>query len=540
MRLGTATRAVSLAALLGAGVVAPVSGYRALAHGRADAKVSKLIVGWDVSDAKSLDPGHMYEFTGFLVDHQTYDTLVTIKGGDVAHIQPDLATSWKISGGGSVFTFTLRKGIKFGSGNPVTADDVVFSYKRLQNLNDNPAPLIAGMKDITALNPSTVRITLKAPDVSFLAAMTGPNFSVLDSKTVMAHGGTDAANAAKADTAKSYLDNNSAGTGPYIIKEWTPNTRIVLDRNPNYWGPAPYFQEVILDGVKDAQSQALQLEKGDADMAFNLTSDQVATLKAQSGVQVSLGPTLDYVYLAMNVSPAVSKPLSNPLVRQAIRYAIDYNGIVHDLLNGAGIQPATIIPMGYLGNSAAQNVADRISTNVAKARALLAQAGYAKGFPVTLNYITNYSYDGVSMDPLAAKLVNDLKAVGITVTLKGQQASVALADYRARKQQMNLMPWGADYPDPYDNLLYFGPGGNVGMRVNYLQDGNLANLIAQGDTTVNTTKRAAIYNQVQKQLLKTGPYVALVQPDYPVGLRSDIKGFVYAPIWKADFASLSK
>lgn len=540
MALRRATRTVSLAALVGATLVAPVTGYRALAHDRAGAKVTQLVVGWDVSDAKTMDPDRAYEFTDELADASVYDTLVTIHGGDVSHIRPDLATSWKVSGGGSVFTFKLRQGVKFASGNPLTAADVVFSYERLQNLKDNPSSEISGVTSIKALDPSTVQITLSGPNVSFLAQMVSPNFAVLDSKTVMAQGGTDAADAAKTDKATTYLDANSAGTGPYILKEWTRNTRVVLERNPNYWGSAPYFKEVILNGVKDAETQKLQLQKGDADMAFGLTSDQVKELKGQSGVRVDLGPTLDYWYLALNVGPAVSKPLSNPLVRQAIRYAIDYNGIINNLLNGEGQQLASIIPIGYVGNSPAQNAAQRIVTNQAKARALLAQAGYAKGFTVSLTWPAGYTYDGVDPDPLAAKLVNDLKAVGITATPQAQQTSVWLANYRAKKLQIGLGPWGADYPDAYDNLSYFGPGGNEGVRVNYTHDGNLAALIAKGNTIADAAKRGAIYNQVQQQLIKTGPWVALVQPDYPVGLRSDIKGYVYNPVWKVDFADLSK
>jgi peptide/nickel transport system substrate-binding protein len=315
---------------------------------------------------------------------------------------------------------------------------------------------------------------------------------------------------------------------------------VVLERNPNFWGPAPYFQQVILDGVKDAQTQALQLQKGDADLAFGLTSDQVNSLKGSPGVKIALGPTLDYVYIAMNVSPAVSKPLSNPLVRQAVRYAIDYNGIISKLLDGDGLQVASVIPIGYVGNSPAQNAAARIVTNPAKAKALLAQAGYPNGFNVTLAYPTNYSFDGVGMDPLAAKIVNDLKAVGINVTPQAEQVSVWLANYRAKKLQMGLGPWGADYPDAYDNLSYFGPGGNEGVRVNYTSDGNLASLIAKGDTVADPASRGAIYYQVEQQLLKTGPWAVLVQPAFPVGLRANIKGFSYAPIWKVDFASLSK
>jgi peptide/nickel transport system substrate-binding protein len=536
MALRSVARAVSLAALLGATVVAPVSTHRA-----ARAATEKtLIVGWDISDVTTMDPDLVYEPTEVLVNHQTYDSLVTLHGGDVAHIQPDLATAWTVSKDGSVLTFKLRRGVKFVSGNPLTADDVVFSYKRLQRLNGIPSQLVSSMKDIRALDPSTVQITLKAPDASFLGAMTTPQFAVLDSRTVLAKGGTDAADAAKTDKATAYLDANSPGTGPYILKAWDRNARVVLDANPKYWGPAPYFQEVILNGVKDAETQKLQLQKGDAQMAFNLSSDQVAALKGDANVKVSLGETLDYVYLAMNVSPAVSVPLSNPLVRQGIRYAIDYQGIIRKLLDGAGRQQTSIIPIGYVGNSVAQNAAQAIKTDPARARTLFAQAGYPNGFALTMEYPTNLTFEGLAMDSLAIKLISDFKAVGISVTPRARQLSVWLADYRAGKIEMSLGPWGADYADAYDNLSYFGPGDTVGKRVNYLQDGALAALIAKGDSTNDVAARGAIYNQVQQRLLQTGPWAVLVSPDYPVGLRSNINGFVYAPIWKADFATLSR
>jgi peptide/nickel transport system substrate-binding protein len=539
MTIGRTARTLALSALAGATILAPFSYHRASAASPR-AKVSTVVVGWDISEAKTLDPGREYEFTGMLVDHALYDTLITIHGSDVAHIQPDLATSWKVSSGGTVFTFTLRQGVKFVSGNPMTADDVVFSYLRFMNLKDNPSTLVTGLKDVKAINPSTVRITLSAPDVSFLAAMESPNFAIVDSKLVKQQGGTDGPDAAKTDKATAFLDANAAGTGPYILKEWTRNTRIVLTRNPNYWGPTPYFQEVILDGVKDAQTQKLQLQKGDAQLAFGLTSDQIASLRSDHNVKVVLGPTQDYLYLAMNVSAAVSKPFSNPLVRLAVRYAVDYDGIIKNLLNGSGTQPASVIPTGYVGNSVAENNAQRLHTDVAKAKALLAQAGYPNGFTTTFAYPTNYPFDGVNLDALAAKLVDDFKKVGITAQPKAEQVAIWLADFRARKFQIGLSVWGADYLDAFDNLSYFGPGGAVGLRVNYTKDGNLAALIAKGDTVANAEQRGAIYNQVQQQFLKTSPWVGIVQPAFPVGVRAEIKGYQYAPIWKVDFATLSK
>ncbi len=212
-------------------------------------------------------------------------------------------------------------------------------------------------------------ITLTAPDVSFLAALSSPEFGVLDSKTVIAQGGSSGADAAKTDKATTYLNGTSAGSGPYIIKEWTRSTRLVLQRNPNYWGTPPPTQQVVFNEVADPQTQVLQLEKGDADVAFNLTSDQVATLHGQPNVKIIPANTLDFAYLALNVDPSISKPLSNPLVRQAIRYAIDYDGIVSKLLNGAAVQPASIVPVGLLGSTPDINNAIRIHRDVAKAKA---------------------------------------------------------------------------------------------------------------------------------------------------------------------------
>src|SRR5262249_42577787 len=163
-------------------------------------------------------------------------------------------------------------------------------------------------------------------------------------------------------------------------------------------------------------------------------------------------------------------------------------------------------------------------------RALLAQAGYPKGFSVPFTYLTNFSHDGISFDALAIKIINDLKVVGITAIPRAEVPSVAIPEYHTGKASLVLWIWGPTYPDPNDNLSLFGPGATVATWSHYLHDDGLAGLIAQGVVTSNTAARASIYKQVQERLLKTGPYAVLVQPEYPVGLRSNIKGFVYSPL----------
>src|SRR5205807_2494612 len=161
-------------------------------------------------------------------DQSTYDTLVTLEAPDFTKIQPKLAERWEISKDGLTYTFHLRGGAKFHSGNPVTANDVRFSFRRLKYLEDNPSFFMDPVKDIQALNDTTVKVTLSAPDASWLAALAAPPTGILDSKTVIAQGGTDGENAKTADKATSWLNEHTAGSGPYELTSFRRNEQAVL------------------------------------------------------------------------------------------------------------------------------------------------------------------------------------------------------------------------------------------------------------------------------------------------------------------------
>ncbi len=501
-----------------------------------------LLVAADIQDAKTMDPGHSYEFTSSMVQSNSYDTLITYKGNDTIHPVPDLAVSLPTIVGGKVFTFHLRHNVKFSNGDPMTAADVVFSYRRLQYLNDNPAFLVGGVKDIRAVDPYTVQISLSAPDVSFLSALSGVNLAVLDSKVLIAHGGDDSPQAATLDKAQSFLDSQTAGTGPYMMTNWTRNSQVVLEANPHYWGTKPAFSKVIVQNQQGAAQQSLLVQKGTVDVALNINIQGAAALAGNSSVKVVQGNTLDLVYMGMTLSPAVSKPLSNPKVRQAIRYAIDYNGILNGLLKGVGTRPNSMIPVGMVGNDTATNNSLLIQQNITKAKALLTAAGYANGFSVSMSYDTNTTFDGVTFDPLAAKIQNDLAKVGIKINLVPSQDTILLTAYRAQKLQMVLYSWGVDYPDPNDYAGPFSPGGGPAKRMWYVPDSNpgLLNTVQLADTTTDLAKRTALYRAVQQTWLQEGPWIGIVQPQNIIVMGSDIKGYVYSPILPKVFATLSK
>lgn len=487
-----------------------------------------------------MDPGHSYEFVASEVASNCYDSLVTVVGADTIHPKPDLATTWSVSGGGKVYTFHLRHGVRFASGNPLTSADVVFSYRRLLYLNDNPGFLVAGMTDIRALDTYTVRISLGAADTSFLAALTGTNLGVLDSKLVKAHGGDDSKQAATKDKARSFLDSQSAGTGAFQMTNWTRNVQIVMKRNPNYWGMRPAMDEILLQNQKSTATQRLLVQKGSVDAAMNVDLQQALALQHDPSVHVVTGNTLDLVYMGMTTSAARSKPLSDKRVRQAIRYAIDYNGILQGLLKGVGTRPNSMIPVGMLGNDTATNSDLLIHQNIAKAKALLKAAGYPNGFSVKMSYDVGVTFDGVLFDPLASKVQNDLAQVGIKVTLDPQQDTVLLPAYRAQKLQMILYNWGVDYPDPNDYAGPFSPGGGPAGRLLFTWDKHLTDLVTKADSTSDAGARIALYRTIQKTWLDEGPWIGLVQPQNIIVLGSNVKGYTYSPIYTADFRHITK
>jgi peptide/nickel transport system substrate-binding protein len=157
-------------------------------------------------------------------------------------------------------------------------------------------------------------------------------------KTVMAHGGTDAEDAKEKDKATQWLNENSAGSGPFRLISAPKGEEIVLDRNAHYWGGKPYFAQIVFRHVTDGMTQREIVERGDADIAQGFDADLVATLKTGPKLALVEGLTMNFIYLALTNKPELSKPLSDKRVREAIAYAIDYDGIIKGLARGGAIQ----------------------------------------------------------------------------------------------------------------------------------------------------------------------------------------------------------
>ncbi len=494
-----------------------------------------LVIG-TVFTSKNLDPGTEYTQTAFMVFHSTYQTLVTYKGSDVTKIVPDLAASWTTSSDGKTYTFKLNSGFKFASGNPVTADDVVFSYKRLQNLKGQPAFVTANMTDFSAPDPATVVISLKdvAPDT--LSLLTTPSFGVLDSKTAQANGATAAADADKSDKAMAYLNAQSIGSGPYVITSYKPDSEIDLAKNPNYNGPVSYAK-VIIKNQSDVNVQQASLEKGDIDFALDIGADQAKALNGKSGVSVVQTTSLTEFFILMNVDATVSPSTSKPQVRQAIRSALNYSDYL-DLGGPGSVQPPSIIPIGLAG---ALDKGSAVAYDLTKAKDLLSQAGLKDGFKIKMSYPSDLTQNGVKFETMAQKIQADLAQIGITIDLVPMTIQVWLDAYRAGKEQMTLSLWSPDYNDPSDYLTFF-PGQKLALRGGWAAGANapIEDLAKKAAVEQDQATRVGYYQQAQKLLNQDGPFAPFLQPSQAIGYRSNISGFTLNPVWIVTFNETTK
>ena len=478
---------------------------------------------------KTLDPGRMFEPTGLMIDHAIYDTLLTYKGSNVSTPVPDLATSYTASSDAKTYTFTLRKGAKFANGDPVTAADVVFSLMRTKDINGNPSFLMAGIT-ATAPSPGTVVLTSSTANTAIPAILTNPSLGIVDAKKVEAAGGTDAANASTADKAEAALNATSEGSGPYKLTSFSLTTQVVLTANPNYWGPKPKYSKIIIRNVQ-ANIQKLDVLKGESQIAVDLSPAQA---QGMSGVQIVNGASPNLFFVLTNENPKVSKITSNPDFQQAVRYGINYQSLVQLAGTGA-VQAAGIIPTMFLGSLPSSSA---VTYSLAKAKAALAASHL--GHPtVSLVYPSDLAVNGISFGDLAARVQQDLQQVGITVQLQGQSIQVALNSYRGGQEQMGLWYWGPDFPDPAD-YLNFLPGALVGLRAGWVKGAD-PSLEAMGTTAAGTTQNSAretIYQQIQRSMNNSGPFMPLIQPAQILVGGKSLKNLQSNALWLVDLSEL--
>lgn len=487
-----------------------------------------LIIGARTDIIVDLDPARTYEVFTNLVIEQYYDALVNIvveQGETVA--RPGLAESWEVSEDGLTWTFHLRKGAKFHSGNEVTADAVLYSFHRSLALNFAPIWILSQYVPepdmIQKVDDYTVAITTTEPVAELIiASVIGFQgiCSIVDPGVVEAHATPDD------PWANQWLKDNDAGSGPFILREWSPNERIVLDRFDGYWaGPAGVKQIIIID-IPEPAAQKLALDKGDIDIAWDLLPEQVDAYRGIPGFKVVEIPSWGIEYLSVN---AGKPPFDSELVRDAIRWAVDYDAIIYGIQKGAAVPGQTFIPAGMFGHLPEAPY----YKDTERAKALLAEAGYPDVFEVEMISSTHPRRVAI-----ATQVQADLAEIGIKVNITQMVSAQFYELYRAQKHQMLVAGWGVDYADPDSLAKPFAHCCTTGLEApvrqlawrNMYADCETTELVEQAARELDSAKRRAMYEEIQRRILDKGPYIILYYPLSQVVVRDVVEGLELAPM----------
>ncbi|MGC9529359.1 MAG: ABC transporter substrate-binding protein [Candidatus Bipolaricaulaceae bacterium] len=487
-----------------------------------------LVMGARTDIIVDLDPARTYEVFTNLVIEQYYDALVniTVVGGEVV-AEPGLAESWEVSEDGLTWTFHLRRGAKFHSGNEVTADAVVYSFHRSLALDFAPIWILSQYvpepEMIQKVGDYSVAITTTDPVAELIiASVVGFQgiCSIVDPAVVKAHATADD------PWANQWLKENDAGSGPFILRQWSPNERITLERFDDYWrGPAGVKRFIIQD-IPEPAAQKLALDKGDIDIAWDLLPEQVDMYRGDPDFKVIEAPGWGIEYLSVN---AGKPPFDNEMVRDAIRWAVDYDAIINGIQQGAAVPGQTIIPAGMFGHLPATPY----YKDTERAKALLAAAGYPDGFEVEILSSTHPRRVAI-----ATQVQADLAEIGIEVNITQMVSAQFYELYRAQKHDFLVAGWGVDYADPdalakpFAHCCTTGPEAIVRQLAwrNMYADCDTTFMVEAAAKELDADKRRAMYEEIQRRVLDKGPYIILYYPLNQANARAVVEGLQLAPM----------
>ena len=476
----------------------------------------------------TLNAGNGVDSPSLQGEAQIYNRLIDFKPG-AADIVPSLATAWKNNADATVWTFTLRKGVKFHDGTPFNADAVLFNVNRWWNKQDPNRfgatfeiwPQLLGgnrgeagsfVKSVTKQGDYTVIFTLNKSVTAFPALIGSYYFGIASPTAVKKQGskyGTPAGGA--------------VGTGPFVFQSWKAGDRLTMKGNTAYWGQKAKVDQLIFRFIKDPSQRLNEVKAGTVDFASNLNPEAVNQIKTDKRLQMLLPPPFNVGLLNMNTRHAA---LKNAKVREAIRFAINRPAIVEAFWGDLGKVDNSMLPAGM--NWANSKNVPGVKYNAQVAKRLLTEAGYPNGFTIDLWYPAISRAYLPMPKPVAEAIAADLGAIGIKVNLKTEDWAKYLEDRRKGVFDMYLYGWSGDYNDP-DNFYsaFYGDTGSDDIGFN---PGNIVGILAKGRAATTQATKAKQYQQLHELTYNANVRLPLVHSVAPAVARTYVKGWVLGPL----------
>ncbi|GHO70793.1 peptide ABC transporter substrate-binding protein [Ktedonobacter sp. SOSP1-52] len=501
-----------------------------------------------LSDVATLDPALSTDSASITALDMMFTGLVQLD--DNLKVYGELAQSWKQSSDGLTWTFTLRPNLKFSDGNPITADDVVYSIDRAlkPELKSTVAPSYLGLiKDsdkrfagkvptligdsIFAVDPTTVKIVAKSNAQYFLQALTYSTSYVVEKSFVEKYGDTD------------FLKHLSEGgcSGPFKLDQHNSGKYVSFVPNSNYWGSKPQLKKVVYAFYKDPQTAYKAYKTNQLDQA-GVPTPNLDEARALANKQFRQAPQLAIDYFTMNW---LTKPFNNVKIRQAFALSFDKSAIEKSITKGVRLATNHIVPQGMPGYNPNLKAAGGVTST--KGDKTLAKQLFQEGmqeegyttanFPaITLTVATGGSQTSKNLYEFAQQQWKD--TLGVNVTINDEDFNKRLADESGTvgndKLQMWAAAWIADYPDPQDWLtLLFGKGSTnnennygMGKAKDLSVQQQTQELMLKADVNQNATERIAQYNQIEQQLVDDAAWIPFDQRTTVYVLKTCVQGVV--------------
>ncbi|MFT4382853.1 ABC transporter substrate-binding protein [Bartonella bacilliformis] len=488
-----------------------------------------LVMAWNLDGISTFDPAQINDSYSNEIILNVCSRLIDHAQNDATKMMPNLAKSWDVSGdhNTTVITFHLRDDLTFNDGRPANAHDLVWSMKRVIQLKMASAATF----NEYGITEQTVDDALQAPDektvvmkfdkpypaeliLSNIAANRAA--TLLDRETIMKH-------EKDGDMGNRYLATHAAWAGPYELFRWNPGEAVILRASSHYWGEAPKLKQILIRHVAESETQRLLLEKGDIDVARDLTPEALEQLKKTANIQVEKMLLPAMFYWGFNMTNPI---FANEKVRLAMRYLIDYDSFGETVLKDIGIPRASFMPIGTLG-ALDEKEGNPFKLDIQKAKQLLIEAGYPDGFE------TNLASGNTPYGLLIAQSIQDNAAkIGVRIKIERLAGSQLFSRVSARSFDTAILGWNSESVDPHSmaSRVVYNPDNRFEARNTAYPswhhgyfDEEINHKVEDALFESDVEKRMKKYADLQHEIMQTGPYAFLFQKYNVVAISPVIK-----------------